>query len=61
MELFSPKGGSPCTPGTHIMELIIGLLLPALPLKKVFDKVYPSQPMANLATAIFAEVTPMRD
>jgi len=56
MELFSPKGGSPCTPGTHVKSLLTGLLLPAIPLKAVFDKVYPSQPMANVATAIFAQL-----
>ena len=41
LEFFKPKGGSPCTPATHLTHLAQALFIPGLPVFKCYKKLYP--------------------
>lgn len=44
-ELFKPYGGSPFPPMTHIVNIAIGLVVPAMPMHATFAACYPKSPM----------------
>jgi len=54
-EAFSPKGGSPYTPMQHVINILVGLLVPFVGVKAAFAKTEPEAPTTGLLYAISAQ------
>merc|ERR1712072_1396754 len=54
-ELFSPKGGSPFSPGKQLKEIALGLLVPFLPISKVMKHVNPQKPKTAMLLGVLAQ------
>jgi choline-glycine betaine transporter len=56
LEGFAPKTGSPCPPGKHFASILTGLLVPFLPIKAAFAKIYPKSPTIALLYGAVAQL-----
>jgi hypothetical protein len=54
-ELFKPRGGSPCSPGTHLMAILTGFLLPAKGLYAAFTRCDPEAKTWAAAVALLGQ------
>jgi len=54
-ELFSPKCGSPCSPGKHVTSILLGLVFPFLAVFKVFKHLKPEAPTQAMLIGLTAQ------
>jgi len=54
-ELFSPNGGSPCSPGKHFTSLMTGLVAPFVAVRAGLLYVSPERPLNALLYGAFAQ------
>jgi len=54
-ELFSPKCGSPCSPGKHITTIALALVAPFIAVMKIFKHMKPEAPMQAMITGLVAQ------
>jgi hypothetical protein len=52
LEGFSPRGGSPCSVGTHLTQIGLGLIVPAIPIYKIYTKVWPKDVLGAVLYAL---------
>merc|ERR1711865_644302 len=54
-EGFKPNGGSPCLPGTHAKEILIGLFCPFSSVNASLNHCFPDSKLSNLSYAVTSQ------
>jgi len=52
LEIFQPRGGSPCDCGTHMTNLLLGLFAPGVPIWKVYKHLFPADTLGAVLYAV---------